>query len=151
MKTPPVVSLLFLLCLFPAGSVHAVDGDALGHRAKLVMDAALADSAKLTGGSPMHFWVAQRLFETGDKEKARAIVRAGMKRAREFIEKRESIDHENIGYNGFVYWASLNCYVHWHQDFDAELLEDYRYVFTHARNYKGTEVDPICWTVGGPV
>ena len=138
MKMLPVVGFLFLLCLFPSSRVHAVDGDAFEHRSKLVMDAALADPAKLTGGSPMHFWVAQRLFETGDKEMALGIVRAGMKRAREFIEKREAIHHENIGYNGFLYWASLNCYVHWHQDFDAELLEDYRYVFTHAHNYKGT-------------
>lgn len=107
-------------------------------RAKLVMDAALADPAKLTGGSPMHFWVAQRLFETGDKEKALTIVRSGMKRARDFIEKREREHHRNIGYNGFVYWAALNCYVHWHEQFDAKLLDDYRYVFTHARNYKGT-------------
>ena len=138
MKTLPVVSLLFLLCLCSSNRVRAVEWDSCDRRSKLVMDAALADPAKLTGGSPMHFWVAQRLFETGGKERALGIVRAGMKRARAFIEKRESMHHENIGYNGFIYWAALNCYVHWHQDFDAELLEDYRYVFTHARNYKGT-------------
>jgi hypothetical protein len=34
-------------------------------RARLALEAAMREPAKLTGGSPMHFWVAQRLFEEG--------------------------------------------------------------------------------------
>lgn len=104
--------------------------DTFDARARLVMDAALSDVAKLNGGSPMHFWIAQRLFEQGEKERALAIVKSGVKLAREFIEKRERGKHNNIGYNGFMYWAMLNCYVHWHRQFDQELLDDYRYLFT---------------------
>lgn len=107
-------------------------------RAEQVLAAASAEPAKLTGGSPMHYWVAQRLFESGQKEPALAIVRAGLRQARAAIEKREREQHPNVGYNGFIYWAALNCYVRWHREFDAALLDDYRYVFTHAKNYKGT-------------
>lgn len=51
--------------------------DTFDARAGLVMDAALTDVAKLNGGSPMHFWIAQRLFEQGEKERALAIVKSG--------------------------------------------------------------------------
>ena len=40
----------------------------------------------------MHYWVAQRLFEQGEKEQALAIVRQGVKQMRAFIEKREAAE-----------------------------------------------------------
>jgi hypothetical protein len=112
--------------------------DTFDRRAAAVMKAATAEPAKLTGGSPMHFWVAQRHFELGETEKGLAVVRAGLKAGRAFIEKREKEGHENIGYNGFMYWAFLNCYVNWKPVFPKDVLDDYEYVFTHAKNYKGT-------------
>jgi hypothetical protein len=140
MKHTATVFTTLLLMQFAA--LHAADGPpSLGtfdERAKAAMDAATVDFGRLNGTSPMHFWIAQRLFETGETDKAHGIVSSGVKAMRAFIEKREAIHHENIGANGFLYWASLNCYVHWHQKFDKKLLDDYRYVFTHAHNYKGT-------------
>ena len=112
--------------------------DGFDARARLVMEAALAEPARLTGEAPMHYWVAQRLFETGRKEEGLRIVRSGVKSLRAAIEKRELAQHENIGANGFLYWGALSCYVRWHGLFDEALREDYRYVFTHAKNYKGT-------------
>jgi hypothetical protein len=130
--------LLTALLLAPLAVLHAGECETVAQRERAIMQAATADFGRLNGGSPMHYWIAQRLFEQGEKEKALAIVKSGLKSARAFIEKREREHHNNIGYNGFIYWAALNCYVHWHQHFDKELLDDYRYVFTHAKNYKGT-------------
>ena len=138
----PTLTLLTALLLAPlAALAEPAASDALAtfeERRRAILAGAMAQPEKLTGGSPMHFWIAQQLFEQGEKEKALAIVRGGMKSARAFIEKRERQNHNNIGYNGFIYWAALNCYVHWHRQFDQALLDDYRYVFTHAKNYKGT-------------
>jgi hypothetical protein len=136
-----ILALLAAVLVAPSMARTAGTADALGtfeERRQAILAAALAQPAKLTGGSPMHFWIAQQLFERGEKEQALAIVRAGVKSARSFIEKRERENHNNIGYNGFIYWAALNCYVRWHEQFDQALLDDYRYVFTHAKNYKGT-------------
>jgi hypothetical protein len=134
--------ILTALLLAPLASVDAAEGPAsLGtfdERAKATMDAATVDFGQLKGTSPMHFWIAQRLFESGKTDQALGIVSSGVKAMRAFIEKREAAKSTNIGANGFLYWASLNCYVHWHQHFDQALLDDYRYVFTHAHNYKGT-------------
>ena len=111
---------------------------ALQARTKAVMEAAMANEMQLNGSSPMHYWVAQQLFEQGEKAGALKIVSSGLKFMRQAIEKREAAKSTNIGANGFLYWGALNCYVKWHRQFPPELLEDYRYVFTHAKNYKGT-------------
>jgi hypothetical protein len=111
---------------------------ALQARTKAVMEAAMANEKQLNGSSPMHYWVAQQLFEQGEKDAALRIVRSGVKAMRTAIEKREAAKSTNIGANGFLYWGALNCYVKWHSHFDQALLDDYRYVFTHAGNYKGT-------------
>ncbi len=107
-------------------------------RSQMVLHAALAEPAKINGGSPMHFWIAQQLFEQNRDDEAIRIVQSGLKLARDFIERREREKHNNIGYNGFIYWSALNCYVHWKDRFPPSLLDDYEYVFTHAHNYKGT-------------
>ena len=121
-----------------SATLHAGEETTFEQRERAILAAAMADLGRLDGGSPMHYWIAQRLLEQGEKERALAIVKSGVKAMRTFIEKREAAKHENIGANGFIYWASLNCYVHWHRHFDQELLDYYRYVFTHAKNYKGT-------------
>lgn len=128
-----------LLCV----SLRAVESTlgentAFNARMKEVMAAAMANEKQLNGSSPMHYWVAQQLFQQGDKDAALRIVRSGVKAMRTAIEKREAAKSSNIGANGFLYWASLNCYMKWHSHFDQTLLDDYRYVFTHAHNYKGT-------------
>lgn len=135
---PKTAFALALCACHLAGSASEIPAETFDDRAKLATAGALTDESRLTGGSPMHFWTAQRLFEVGEKKKALAILSSGMKLARTAIEKRESAKSGLIGYNGFIYWAALNCYVRWHHEFPPELLEDYRYVFTHARNYKGT-------------
>ncbi len=104
----------------------------------LALSGATADPERLDGTSPMHYWVAQQMFERGEKAAALKIVSSGVKFMRQGIEKREAAQSTNIGANGFLYWGALNCYVKWHRQFPTELLEDYRYVFTHAHNYKGT-------------
>ncbi|VTU01796.1 Uncharacterized protein OS=Bacteroides ovatus CL03T12C18 GN=HMPREF1070_00577 PE=4 SV=1 [Gemmataceae bacterium] len=131
--------LIWLTCATaaPPAPVPAKTGT-FDERAALVIQAATADPAKLTGGNPMHFWIAQRYFELGETDKGLAIVKAGVKAGRSFIEKRVADKHENVGYNGFMYWAMLNCYSRWHHLFPKEVLDDYRYVFTTATNYKGT-------------
>lgn len=112
--------------------------DPAGQRAKLVWEAVLKEPSKLNGSAPMHFWVAQHLFEVARNDEAVGIVSSGVKRMRASIELREKAGSTNIGANGFLYWASLDCYVRWHHRFPQSLLDDYRHVFTHARNYKGT-------------
>jgi hypothetical protein len=128
-------TLLFaaLVCLTIAAA-----GDEFASRADLALSAALKDVGRLDGTSPMHYWVAQQLFERGEKAGALKIVSSGVRFMRQAIEKREAAKSTNIGANGFLYWGALNCYVKWHSQFPPELLEDYRYVFTHAKNYKGT-------------
>lgn len=113
-----VTLLTALLVVGKSSGLPAADPwpvDTFDARARLVVDAAMTDVAKLNGGSPMHYWIAQRLFEQGERDQALAIVKPGVKAMRTFIEKREAAKHENIGANGFIYWASLNCYVHWHR------------------------------------
>lgn len=88
--------------------------------------------------SPMRFWVAQHYLATGQREKAMRILHQALAVTRDFIRKRELANHENIGGNGFIYWAALDTYVRWHSVFDQQLLDDYRYIFTTARNYRGT-------------
>lgn len=90
------------------------------------------------GNSPMHYWIARMLFEKRENEKALSIISQGIKEARKAIEYRESINHPMPGYNGFIYWGLLNCYVKYQQKFTKEILDDYRYVFTHAKNYSGS-------------
>ncbi|MEX1116438.1 MAG: hypothetical protein WEB53_14405, partial [Akkermansiaceae bacterium] len=107
-------------------------------RETAVWEAALREPGRLKGDSPMHFWIARHLFEESRDDEAIRIVSTGVQRMRAFIEKREKAGSTNIGANGFLYWASLDCYVRWHQRFPQALLDDYRYVFTHAKNYKGT-------------
>lgn len=141
MKSAPAFRLLSAVILLSVGPVAAAaptQAEDFEGRAKLALTAATSDFDLLTGTSPMHYWVAQRLFEQGERDKALAIVSSGVKFMRTAIEKREAAKSTNIGANGFLYWASLNCYVHWHQLFPQALLDDYRYVFTHAHNYKGT-------------
>lgn len=138
---PSLTILAVLLLATLAARADPTSPDVLTtfeQRRLAIVAAAMMQPEKLSGGSPMHFWIAQQLFESGEKEKALTIVRSGMKAARTFIERRERENHHNVGYNGFIYWAALNCYVRWHEDFDQALLDDYRYVFTHAKNYKGT-------------
>ena len=136
-------ALLGVALLAPLAALHAAEPRAdkiapLEERTKAVLDAATADLERLDGTSPMHYWVAQQMFERGEKAEALKIVSSGVKFMRQGIEKREAAQSMNIGANGFLYWGALNCYVKWHRHFPAELLEDYRYVFTHAQNYKGT-------------
>jgi hypothetical protein len=136
---PALILLLLAPLALLNGAERAMEGvESFEDRARAVMDAATAAPGRLNGGLPMHYWVAQRLFEQGKKDEALAIVRSGVKAMRTTIEKREAAKSSNIGANGFLYWSSLNCYVKWHSSFDQELLDDYRYVFTHAQNYKGT-------------
>jgi hypothetical protein len=138
---PSLTILAALLLATLSARAEPVSSDTLAtceERRQAILAAAMMQPEKLSGSSPMHFWIAQQLFESGDEEKALAIVRSGMKAARGVIERRERENHPNVGYNGFIYWASLNCYVRWHDEFDQSLLDDYRYVFTHAKNYKGT-------------
>jgi hypothetical protein len=47
--------------------------------------------------------------------------------------------------NGFLYWGALNCHVKWHPQFPPELVEGYRFVFTHANNYKGRRITHETW------
>ena len=115
-----------------------VAADDFASRSDLALSGATADMGKLDGTSPMHYWVAQKLFERGENERALKIVSSGVKFMRQTIEKREAEQSTNVGANGFLYWRALNCYVKCHRLFPQELLEDYRYVFTHAQNYKGT-------------
>lgn len=128
-------TLLFAAVVCQAFAVAADDFDS---RAEMALSAAMKDAGRLDGSSPMHYWVAQQLFERGETDAALKIVSSGVKFMRQAIEKREAAKSSNIGANGFLYWGALNCHVKWHQQFPPELLEDYRYVFTHAKNYKGT-------------
>jgi hypothetical protein len=73
-----------LLAVEPAlGETAAFDA-----RTKAVLEAAMANEKQLNGGSPMHYWVAQQLFEQGEKDVALRIVRSGVKAMRIAIEKR---------------------------------------------------------------
>jgi len=62
---------LFLTALLLTlwAELHAADGPSspstFEERAKATMEAATVDLSQLKGTSPMHFWVAQRLFESG--------------------------------------------------------------------------------------
>lgn len=138
MKPLLVRALLFLLCLAPVLRAETPAPDTFDTRAQAALDAALADPKKLTGMSPMHFWVAQRLLEQGRDEEAVRIISGGVGYMRDFIAKRVKENHNNIGSNGFLYWSALNAYVRWHERFPESLKQDYRYVFTTAKNYKGT-------------
>ena len=134
-RSLPLGALMGLCCHVLAITAAADD---FTSRSDLALIGATADMGRLDGTSPMHYWVAQQLFERGENEGALKIVSSGVRFMRQAIEKREAAKSTNIGANGFLYWGALNCYVKWHWQFPPELLEDYRYVFTHAKNYKGT-------------
>lgn len=136
-----ILTLIALLLAPLASQAQTTAPDSMAtfeERRRVILAAGMTEPDRVTGGTPMHYWIAQGFFEQGENEKALRIVRAGVKTMRTFIEKREAAKSTNIGANGFLYWASLNCYVRWHERFDQALLDDYRYVFTHAHNYKGT-------------
>lgn len=117
-----------------------IDYPDLGSREDAVRQAVKAaiEIESPAGNSPMDYWTAMMLFENGETEAARSIIRKGIAAARKFIEGRIATNHPNPGYNGFIYWGLLTCYSRWHQEFDRQILDDYRYVFTHAKNYSGS-------------
>jgi len=125
----------------PASERHvsATPDDTLAAREEAVWQAMLADEAhRAAVNNPMTVFAGQWMMKRGREREGLAIISAGIANIRAFIEHRESIRHPNIGGNGFNYWALLDAYANEHGRFDQKTLDDYRYVFTHAKNYKGT-------------
>ena len=82
-RSLPLGALMGLCCHVLAITAAADD---FTSRSDLALIGATADMGRLDGTSPMHYWVAQQLFERGENEGALKIVSSGVRFMRQAIE-----------------------------------------------------------------